>query len=164
MADRAIRDTPPAGVKAGDSSFHLSHLSFEFRNDGARLFGAACSSRYGSNIRANIRERMRIERDDLCLARQMRESRAQIVGRAAQTWQRSCVMIRSGSIRTQCGQIPHCRDFHHGRGIADLAVNGCGALRVRNARHDQDWFGPRPLAGNRTRADSGDLIAQSQRE
>jgi len=37
-------------------------------------------------------------------------------GVAAQTWQRSCVMIRSGSI-APARPNPHCRDFRRGRGI-----------------------------------------------
>ncbi len=136
--------------KASDSSFHLRNVSFEFRNDGICSLRASRRSRHSANIRANIRKRMRIERDDLWLAR----GGADVAK-----------VLRDDQIRldrAQRGQIHTVETFAAVEEFADLAVNGRGILSVRNARHDQNRFGSRLWREIALVADSGDLVAQPQ--
>src|ERR1700687_1218672 len=149
--------------KASDSSFHLRDILFEFRNDGACLLGASCRSPYRANIRAHIRNRMRVERDDLWLSGQMRERRTQIVRRGGADVAK---VLRDDQIRlnrAQRGQIHTIEALAAFEKFADLAVNGCSALRVRNARHDQNRFGARLRREIALVADSGDLVHQAPR-
>src|ERR1700674_5102754 len=107
---------------------------------------------------------MRIERDDLWLARQMGERRAKIVRRGGADVAK---VLRNDQIRlnrAQRGQIHTVKALAAFEEFADLAVNGCGALRVRNARHDQNRPGARLWREIALVADSGDLVAQPQRE
>ena len=121
--------------KAGDGSFHLSNISFEFRNNGARLLGAPCRSTYSANIRAHIRKRMWIKSDDLWLARprlprKMRQRRAQIVRCGCADVAK---VLRDDQIRLdrrERGQINAVQAFAAFKEFANLAVDGCGALRV----------------------------------
>ena len=94
---------------------------------------------------------MGIERHDSRLALQMRKRRGQIVRRRGTHVAEILRDDQVGLDRAQNFKIDAVEALAAFEKFAHLPVNRRGALRVRNARLDQDRLGFAPPAGNRIR-------------